>query len=225
MGKFNSSSVWDNLCGVDEISDNAFNFLLGLTTIFGIAVYGVVGMATMTWQPTWWSTLGMFLVALLGVFVTRADAAPIKFFGLALIAGGLGAILGPVLAHYKVASIVNIAFATAIITCVLGFAGTVYPRSLESWGGILFTILGALIVAQFGTIIAAVIGLPMKAAFTFLDWIGVLLFSGYIVFDFNRSQHVGKTVENAVDCGVAIFLDIANLFVNLLAIFGVADDD
>jgi FtsH-binding integral membrane protein len=52
----------------------------------------------------------------------------------------------------------------------------------------------------------------------------VLLFSGYIVYDFNRAQFVTKTPGNAICVGVAIFLDVVNLFIRLLALFGQSDD-
>ena len=46
------------------------------------------------------------------------------------------------------------------------------------------------------------------------------LFSLYIGYDFYRSQQFAKTVDNAVDCALDIYLDIVNLFLALLRIFG-----
>jgi uncharacterized protein len=58
-----------------------------------------------------------------------------------------------------------------------------------------------------------------------VDWFGVILFSGYIVYDFNRAQFVPKTVEHGIEIGVAIFLDAVNLFIRLLELFGMSSDD
>jgi len=48
---------------------------------------------------------------------------------------------------------------------------------------------------------------------TITDWFGVVLFSGYILYDFNRAQFVTKTFSNGAQVGVAIFLDVINLFI------------
>ena len=52
------------------------------------------------------------------------------------------------------------------------------------------------------------------------DWIAAGLFSLYIGYDVYRSQQFAKTVDNAVDCALDIYLDIANLFIRLLSIMG-----
>ena len=44
------------------------------------------------------------------------------------------------------------------------------------------------------------------------------IFALYIGFDIYRSQQFEKTVDNAVDCALDIYLDIANLFIRLLSI-------
>nr|MCR5618576.1 Bax inhibitor-1 family protein [Lachnospiraceae bacterium] len=49
-------------------------------------------------------------------------------------------------------------------------------------------------------------------------WIGAALFSGYIGYDFWRAQQFPKTLDNAVDCAVDIYLDIINLFLRILRI-------
>ena len=52
------------------------------------------------------------------------------------------------------------------------------------------------------------------------DWIAAGLFSLYIGYDIYRSQQFAKTVDNAVDCALDIYLDVANLFIRLLQILG-----
>ena len=50
------------------------------------------------------------------------------------------------------------------------------------------------------------------------------VFSLYIGFDVWRSQQFPKTVDNAVDCALDIYLDLANLFIRLLSILARKDD-
>jgi FtsH-binding integral membrane protein len=42
------------------------------------------------------------------------------------------------------------------------------------------------------------------------------MFCLYIGYDVHRSQQFAKTLDNAVDCALDIYLDIANLFLRLL---------
>ena len=50
------------------------------------------------------------------------------------------------------------------------------------------------------------------------------LFSLYIGYDVYRSQQFPHTVDNAIDSAIDIYLDVINLFLNLLRIFGKAND-
>ena len=52
------------------------------------------------------------------------------------------------------------------------------------------------------------------------DWVFVILFSGYIGYDVAKSQAYPKTLDNAVDSALDIYLDIINLFIRLLSILG-----
>ena len=57
-----------------------------------------------------------------------------------------------------------------------------------------------------------------------VDWVVAGLFSLYIGYDVWRSQQFPKTVDNAVDCALDIYLDLANLFIRLLSILAKRDD-
>ena len=56
------------------------------------------------------------------------------------------------------------------------------------------------------------------------DWIAAGLFSLYIGYDIYRSQQFPKTLDNAVDSALDIYMDIANLFIRLLDILGRKDN-
>lgn len=217
-----SSRAFEN----SEISANAFNLIFALTTVYGMIMYGALAAFCQNAHFNIWSTIGIIIVTFAGCFVAASEVPVMNLLGLSMISGGLGAISGPFIAQYKVASVVEIAAMTVIITLILGAIGTLYPKSLENWGMLLFSLLLALIVAQIVfPLMYALAGLPLTGLRTMLDWAGVLLFSAYIVYDFNRAQFVEKTVDNAMDCGISVFLDIANLFIRLLELFGQKNDD
>ena len=57
-----------------------------------------------------------------------------------------------------------------------------------------------------------------KGTYTLI--LGAYIFSLYIGFDWSRAQVMSKTLDNAVDAAVQIYLDIINLFIRLLKIMG-----
>lgn len=211
----------------DKIDVGTFNLVFALTTAFGMLVYGILAALSFHTKLTGWETFGLFVVTMVGCFVAIAHSVSgIKLVGLAMISGGLGAISGPYVGTFKLASVAEIAGATVVITLILGFFGWVYPKSLSSWASSLGVLLIALIVVQiFVPIIYMGLGLPLTGVLHLLDWLGILLFSAYIIYDFNRAQEIPKTIANAIECGVSVFLDIANLFIRLLSLFGQSNDD
>ena len=50
--------------------------------------------------------------------------------------------------------------------------------------------------------------------------IGAVIFSLYIGYDYWKAQQYPKTVDNAVDSALDIYLDIINLFMRILSILG-----
>jgi FtsH-binding integral membrane protein len=68
-------------------------------------------------------------------------------------------------------------------------------------------------------------GVNIGGAMTVLDWIGVVLFSAYVIFDMNRAMRLPRTLDNSIDAAVAVYLDFANLFVRLLSLLGQRRDD
>lgn len=80
-------------------------------------------------------------------------------------------------------------------------------------------------------LVALLVGLLAEVVATFLfgyrgamfDWLFVLLFSGYIGFDVAKSQVYPKTLDNAIDCALDVYLDVINLFIRLLSILARRD--
>jgi FtsH-binding integral membrane protein len=78
----------------------------------------------------------------------------------------------------------------------------------------------ALFIAMIATIIVEVgVGLITGSVPGIFDWIMVMLFSGYIGYDWSRAQALPKTYDNAVDCAASLYIDIVILFMRLLRIF------
>jgi FtsH-binding integral membrane protein len=134
-------------------------------------------------------------------------------FGLGLL---LGLALGPVLSSYvdaDPAAVWQAAGATGGFVAGLGAAGYATRRDLSSWYRVLFWALLGLIV--FG-LVAIFVSIPNEN----LIWsvAGLVIFGGYTILDFNRLRRAGQ--EDAVPIAASIFLDVTNIFLFFLQLFG-----
>jgi FtsH-binding integral membrane protein len=134
-------------------------------------------------------------------------------FGLGLL---LGLALGPVLNAYAQAdpsALWDAAGTTAAFVAGLGAYGYGTRRDLSAWGRTLFWALLGLIA--FG-IVALLVSIPH--ANVIWSVAGLVIFGGFTIFDFNRLSRAGR--ESAVPIAASIFLDILNVFLFALQLFG-----
>jgi FtsH-binding integral membrane protein len=135
-------------------------------------------------------------------------------FGLGLL---LGLALGPVLSSYAKAdpsALWQAAGATGAFVASLGAVGYATRRDLSSWYRVLFVALLALLV--FGAIFVSI-----PNANLIWSVAGLVIFGGYTILDFNRLRRAGA--ESAVPIAASIFLDVTNIFLFLLQLFGSRD--
>jgi modulator of FtsH protease len=137
----------------------------------------------------------------------------------------MGVLLGPILQvalHLRNgAQLVGMAAGgTGIIFLTLAGIATTTKKDFSFLGNFLFVGLILMIVASIANIFFAIPAFQLA-----LSAIGVLIFSGFILYDVSRIVSGGET--NYVMATLSIYLDIYNLFINLLqilmAIFGNRD--
>jgi modulator of FtsH protease len=103
--------------------------------------------------------------------------------------------------------------ATALSVAALGAGGYATRRDLSFLYRILFWLLLALILAGI-----VLIFVRIPAAYTVYSALGLLIFGGYTVVDFNRLRRAGQ--GEAIPLAASIFLDVFNIFLFFLQIFG-----
>jgi modulator of FtsH protease len=134
-------------------------------------------------------------------------------FGLGLL---LGASVGPVLADYArtdPAVLWQALGATAGFVAALGAFGYATRRDLSAWATALSWALLGLIV--FGVVLLFV---SIPNGNIIYGVLGLAIFGGYTAFDFNRLRLAGE--QDAVPIAASIFLDIFNVFLLFLELFG-----
>jgi FtsH-binding integral membrane protein len=226
-----SSDVWNRLEGVREqdhtMGKRKFAGAVSALTFAGIVASLVAAQFTrdLTFSSDWTLAaffLGILVVAIIGsVIGDKSDNPLVSLFGYALVAVPFGLMFGPVFAQYKNADVTKALFITTLLVAVLGVVGALIPQSLQGWRTWLFGGLLALIAGYFIVPITGMLGLDVGGALTWLDWAGVALFSGMVIYDWNKAMRMPRTFDNAIDIARAIFVDWANLLIRILGlVFG-----
>jgi FtsH-binding integral membrane protein len=130
-----------------------------------------------------------------------------------------GMLLGLVLESYfgrgMGAVVRNAAFTTGGLVVLLGSYAWTTKRDLSGMGNYLFAALLAVIVAS-------VVGIFLQSSLLYmlLSAATAALFSGFVIYDIQRLKTAEGGQETAVWLAVAIYLDIFNLFLAILRLFG-----
>jgi modulator of FtsH protease len=128
----------------------------------------------------------------------------------------LSRMLGMVLGFSNGASLIGLAFGgtAAVFATMATLAGTI-KRDLAPMGKFLFIGVIMLIVALFANIF-----LQIPALMIAISVIAVGIFSALMLYDINRILTGGET--NYITATLAIYLDIYNVFIHLLALLGIS---
>jgi modulator of FtsH protease len=193
--------------------------MLALTmipTVIGAFVGMSMSFAFMAQSPVM-STLLMFGAMMGMMFAVTALRNSIwgvvALLGFTFVAG---VFLGPILQvalHLKNgAQLVGMAAGgTGIIFFSLATLATVTKRDFSFMGKFLFIGLILLIIAMFANMFFHIPALSLT-----ISAIAVLIFSAYILFDVSRIVNGGET--NYVMATLGLFLNIYNIFINLLSL-------
>jgi modulator of FtsH protease len=141
-----------------------------------------------------------------GLAITMLFAAGL-FLGLGL-GGGLNDY-----AEVEPSVVWQAAGATALFVGALGATGYAIRKDLSGGYRFLFVALLALIVFGF---IGLLVSMPHASIIYAVA--GLVIFGGYTLLDFNRMRRAG--MEEVVPLAAGIFLDVLNIFLFFLRIFG-----
>jgi modulator of FtsH protease len=183
-----------------------------------------VGFATLgVWVARGWGGAGWFIAwllaigCLIGLNVANSRGntplALVLLFGFGLL---VGASVATTVNYYAATdpTAVRQAFgATALFVGALGAGGYATRRDLSFLYRIAFWLLLALIAAGI-----VLIFVRIPAAYTAWSIVGLGVFGLYTVVDFNRLRRAGG--EEAIPIAAGIFLDILNIFLLFLNLFG-----
>lgn len=199
----------------DLISDRAYNAVIGAVLLWGFGLNWVmvqlISPAIFALIPPLAFLLGYLVCTFAGVYTFQRSSNPlVSFLGYNLVVGPIGLLLVIALASVPAVIVYRAIIATAGVTGTMMMLGTLFPAFFLRLGRTLFIALVVGLLAQLGLMLFGM-GVP-----TIFDGLFVLIFSGYIGYDWARANRLPKTLDNAIDSAAALYLDIINLFLRLL---------
>ena len=206
------------------ISDRLYNAVLIGVLLWGLLVNVLLCVfaadLVMRLNPVFF-LIFYFICAFVGIRVAAKSRNPlVSFLGYNLVVLPFGLMLATVVAAYGGigSRVVADAFLYTLLisTGMLGLS-LAMPQLFQKLGGVLLGVLAGLVLCE-------VVLLFFHVRQEITDWIAAGLFSLYIGYDIYRSQQFAKTVDNAVDSALDIYMDIANLFLRLLSLMSRKND-
>ena len=213
-----NTGVWGR-DGVDEISDQQF-----FAALAGFLVYGLAGTALVAYKVALSGyipgqgamiVLGLVIPIIGIVIAVKSDQPMLSFLGYNMVLLPFGIVISPIVHIYAPHVIMNAFTLTCGVAISMGTAGVLFPDIFKSLGGVLFYSLLALILVSFLRMF-----IPGLVPVGAIDYAGAAIFSLYIGYDMYRATAVPKTLDNAIDIALDLYLDVINLFLFILRILG-----
>jgi FtsH-binding integral membrane protein len=205
------------------LSDRMYNLVLGACVCWGLGV-NVIMCATMSdLAVTIVGKYGLaFIIAYLvlaiaGIVLAHKSKNPlISFIGYNMVVIPLGIEISAIVAVYGGMDTMWVQQAfldTMLITIAMVCLSMLFPQFFSKIGGILLACL-------LGIIVVSIITMFLGGNSLWLSVVTAVVFSLYIGYDYWVAQQYAKTLDNAVDSAIDLYMDIALLFLQLVRIFG-----
>lgn len=222
MGAFQGNSSLGHIQGEvarNSVLRNTF-MLLALSmvpTVFGAWVGIETGiMSHMRGGLGFIATLVVMIGFIFAIEKNKTSAAGVPILlGFTFFMGiVMSSLLSLVLSKSDGAQIVMMAFgSTAAVFAAMGVLAFTIKKDLTSWGPMLFAAVIALLVASVVNIFVGSSAMMMA-----ISALATVVFSLFLLYDLKRVVDGGET--NYISATLAIYLDLVNIFQNLLALFG-----
>jgi len=202
-----------------RVSATKYNLVIGLTLCWGFFVNWLmvenISPESIASINTWVFYIGYFASCFFGLYLFNSSDKPaVSFLGYNFVVVPFGLIINLVVARYDASLVSEAIRVTGLVTLIMMCLGSAFPAFFQKISGALGIALFAVIIVELVEIF--VFGIHHGV----IDWIVVVIFCGYIGYDWGRANQIPKTVDNAIDSAAALYMDIINLFIRILRIMG-----
>lgn len=202
-----------------ELSESTYNLTIGGLLAYGFILNGLICyfFGDLFYYASG-ASLGLFLIAylacvVLSVVLSSSASAFVNFIGYNLLVLPIGVLLSISVAPMSARTIQSALVGTGVFVVLMIAAASVRPNFFLSLGSTLW-------VSLVVTLIAEVVLFFLGFAVSWMDYLFVAIFSLYLGFDWARANAYPPTARNAILSATQIYLDIINIFIRLLSIFG-----
>jgi len=201
------------------ISDGSYNLAMGLVLGWGFLVnwwmVKNIPASVITGVDIRLFLLAYFASCFFGVYLFNKSVNPlVSFLGYNFVVVPFGFVINVVVARYSPALVLEAMRITGMVVAGMMVLGTLFPAFFKRIYGALGMALLLVIVVQLVDIFI------LHKDRAIIDWVVVLIFCGYVGYDWGRANNIPKTLDNAVDSAAALYMDIINLFLRILKILG-----
>ncbi len=204
----------------DRLTANTYNLIIGGCLLYGFALNAIiVGTCSkfFTRMNPILFLVAYFVLCIAGIALSRSPDPAKSFIGYNLVVVPIGAVLSVSLPAYYTADILSAVIVTGAVVAIMMGVSAAFPKFFEKLGGALGL---ALLVSLIAQLVAMLFGYGGQA----FNWIFVVIFSLYIGYDWHKAQMYAKTLDNAIDSALDLYLDIINLFLRILEIISRSRD-
>ena len=202
----------------DTISRRTYNLIIGLIVLWGVGVDTFICMffkdtLVRSFQSNWAMILIYLALVIGGLVVIHVAKSPaLSFVGYNLMVVGFGITLAMVVEYYAPAVVTEAFLVTTIVTALMLLLGTLWADMFKKIGRVL-------LVALIGVIIVEAVMLLITGTYpTWISVVSAIIFAGFIGYDWAKAQEAPATPKNAVMFATSLFVDIINLFLDILRI-------
>ncbi len=202
------------------ISRRAYNLIIGFVVLWGVGLDTAICMffgdqITAAFQSAWAYILIYLAMVIVGCIIVHVSKNPvISFIGYNILVVGFGITLAMIVSMYMPQIVLEAFLVTTIVTALMILLGTLWQDMFKKIGRVL-------VVALIGVIITEVIMLFVTGTYpTWISVVSAIIFSGFIGYDWAKAQEATPTAKNAVLFGTSLYVDVINLFLDILRIVG-----
>ena len=201
-----------------QVNDNVYNLAIGATVLWGIIVNILMAQAfgEAICSMNYIVMIIIYFIGSLGsmAVVYKSKNPVVSFLGFTGLSASMGLLLTYFVSFFEIGSILLAFATTAVVAGIMMIAATLFPAFFKGLGRVLFFTLLITVIAEI--ILSLILGIGATA----FDFIVVIIFCGYIGYDWAMAQEYPKTLDNAIDRAADIYVDIVNLFIRILSIMG-----
>ena len=226
--------VWDRkgkastIGQLDYVLAISVSFAIALVIFYTSAKYfsTILAGSDSTWTIVLALIVGFVGMLLSSAMFTASNNPAVSGLGVASLAASAGLLCSPT---FLTVPAETITFAAITTTCiftslsVVSIVASLFGKlNTDSWGLPLMQLLGGLIVFQIINIVLGSLTIIPPAIFSsgvgFMSWVTIILFTFYIVYDWNQALKIDLTFDNAIDASGALLLDWLNIFLAIVNI-------